>query len=392
HQWQHIAQVVELGFTLLDSKQAFFDHLCLGFKNKAAIFSWQGFFEVPSSYITLRNFEIDGQGAMVNGIRSSGNFAHHIILEDLFIHNLGRHQQIVGISSKCPAWDWRVRRNVITGAGTGMYFGNSDGNHPFWSGIIENNLVANTIGYNLQIKHQNPRPKPPGMPLEPRATIIRHNVFTKAAGGSVGPDARPNVLVGHWPLQGAGKDDIYLIYGNAFHENPNESLFQGEGRIALYSNLFYSSRGNEFPAVAIQPHNDIPRKVRVFFNTVLHPWKGIRILRKEGATELDQQIVGNAVFSETPIQGGQQAENLVADYPDAQDYLQSPIGPLGSLSLFPKPGKLERGRITLKQFSEFPDFDRDFNGLKRDSRFRGAYSGAGRNPGWNLAVERMLLK
>ncbi|HYE36635.1 hypothetical protein, partial [Methylocaldum sp.] len=47
HQWQHIAQVVELGFTLLDSKQAFFDHLCLGFKNKAAIFSWQGFFEVP---------------------------------------------------------------------------------------------------------------------------------------------------------------------------------------------------------------------------------------------------------------------------------------------------------------------------------------------------------
>ncbi|HYE35591.1 hypothetical protein, partial [Methylocaldum sp.] len=48
-QWQHIAQVVELGFTLLDSKQAFFDHLCLGFKNKAAIFSWQGFFEVPLS-------------------------------------------------------------------------------------------------------------------------------------------------------------------------------------------------------------------------------------------------------------------------------------------------------------------------------------------------------
>jgi len=345
-----------------------------------------------SSYVILRNFEIDGQGLMVNGVRSSGNFAHHITLEDLFIHNLGRYQQIVGISSKCPAWDWRVRRNVIIEAGTGMYFGNSDGNHPFWGGIIENNLVANTIGYNLQIKHQNPRPHLPGMPLEPRATTIRHNVFTKVAGGSAGPDARPNVLVGHWPLQGTGKDDIYLIYGNFFYENPHEALFQGEGRIALYSNLFYSSQRNEFPAVAIQPHHDIPRKVRIFFNTVLHPWKGIRILHKEETTELDQQIIGNAVFAETPIQGGQQAENLMAAFSDAPHDLQDPIGPMGKLNLFPKPGKMERGRINLNQFSEFPDFDRDFNGLKRDGRFRGAYSGAGNNPGWELAVERKLLK
>jgi hypothetical protein len=54
----------------------------------------------------------------------------------------------------------------VIGAGTGMYFGNSDGNHPFWGGLIENNLIMNTIGYNLQIKHQNPRPRLPGMPLE----------------------------------------------------------------------------------------------------------------------------------------------------------------------------------------------------------------------------------
>lgn len=341
-----------------------------------------------ASYITLRNLEIDGQGLMVNGVRSSGRFAHHIVLEDLYIHGLGRHQQIVGISSKCPAWDWRVSRNIVVGAGTGMYFGNSDGNHPFWGGIIENNLIADTIGYNLQIKHQNSRPQLAGMSREPRATVIRHNVFSKATGGSTGPEARPNVLVGHWPLQGPGKDDQYLIYGNFFHENPHESLFQGEGRIALYNNLFYGAYKNEFPAVAIQPHNDIPRKVRVFFNTVVHPWKGIRVLHQEGATELDQQIVGNAVFAETPILGGQQADNFVGDYADAKDYLQNPSGPLATLSLFPKPGKLELSRISLRQFAEFPGSDRDFNGLKRNDRFRGAYAGAGNNPGWKPAIER----
>jgi hypothetical protein len=340
-----------------------------------------------SSYITLRNLEIDGRGVMVNGVQASGNFAHHIVLEDLLIHNLGRHQQVVAISSKCQAWDWQVRRNIVIGAGTGMYFGNSDGNHPFWGGLIENNLIMNTIGYNLQIKHQNPRPRLPGMPLEPRASVIRHNVFSKAAGGSTGPDARPNVLVGHWPLQGPGKDDIYLIYGNFFYENPNEALFQGEGRIALYSNLFYNSHGNEFPAIAIQPHNDIPRKVRVFFNTVLHPGTGISVVRKEGARESDQQIVGNAVFAETPIRGGIQAENLTAAYSAARDHLQSPFETVVRLGLFPKPGRLQRERFDLNRFSEFPDFERDFNGLKRDGRFRGAYSAAGRNPRWSPALE-----
>lgn len=340
-----------------------------------------------SSYITLRNLEIDGRGQMVNGVRASGRFAHHIVLEDLFIHNLGRHQQLVGISTKCPAWGWEIRRNIVIGAGTGMYLGNSDGNQPFWGGLIEHNLIANTIGYNLQIKHQKPRPRIPGMPLEPSATIIRHNVFSKAGGGSTGPNARPNVLVGHWPLEGPGKDDIYLVYGNFFYENPNEALFQGEGRIALYSNLFYSTHSNEFPAVAIQPHKDIPRKVSVFFNTVLHPGTGIRVLRKDGAGESDQRIVGNAVFAKDPIRGGIQADNVTAAYAAAQDYLQGPFETLGRLSLFPKPGRLERARLDLHRFSEFPDFDRDFNGLHRDSRFRGAYSGAGSNPGWSLAVE-----
>jgi len=35
------------------------------------------------------------------------------------IHGHGANQQIVGINTKCPAWNWVVRRNVIADAGTG---------------------------------------------------------------------------------------------------------------------------------------------------------------------------------------------------------------------------------------------------------------------------------
>jgi hypothetical protein len=345
-----------------------------------------------SSYIVLRNLEIDGRGQMVSGVRSAGKFAHHIVLENLYIHNLGQNQQVVGISSKCPAWDWQVRQTIIVGAGTGMYFGNSNNSHPFVGGIIENNLILNTIGYNLQIKHQGPRPDLPGMPSAPRATVIRHNVFIKASSDSASLSARPNVLVGHWPLEGPGKDDMYLIYGNLFYENPSESLFQGEGRIALYNNLFYNSHKIEFPAIAIQPHNDIPRKARVFFNTILHPWKGIRVLHKEGYMDMDQEIVGNAVFAKIPIQGGRARDNVTDDFEDAPNYLQYPAASMPAFSLFPKSDKLRGAPIDLKAFAEFPGFDRDFDGERRDGQFRGAYSGTGTDPGWRLAVELKSLK
>ena len=51
-----------------------------------------------------------------------------------------------------------------------------------WRG--EHNLIVDTLGYNLQIKHQLPRPALPGMPSEKSVTIIRHNVFSKAHGAA----------------------------------------------------------------------------------------------------------------------------------------------------------------------------------------------------------------
>ena len=92
--------------------------------------------------------------------------------------------------------------------------------------------------------------------------------------------ARPNVLVGHFPLEGPGAEDDYAIYGNFFYQNRHEALFQGEGNVALYSNLFVNAHGD---AIRIQPHNDIPRRILIAYNTVVAAGAGISLLQKEGA-------------------------------------------------------------------------------------------------------------
>src|SRR5690348_905979 len=138
-----------------------------------------------SSYIIIRDLDIEGNNLPVDGIKCEGHadWAHHITLEGLRVRGHGNNQQTVAISTKCPAWNWAIRNNIIEGAGIGLYLGNSDGRAPFVAGLIEHNLIVDTIGYNLQIKHQAPRPVLPGMPHGRNTTVIRHNVFSKANGG-----------------------------------------------------------------------------------------------------------------------------------------------------------------------------------------------------------------
>ncbi len=342
---------------------------------------------INSAYVTIRDLVLDGQGLPVDGVRAEGqsDWAHDITIENLLIRGHGHDQQRSGISTKCPAWNWVVRDNIILGAGTGMYFGNSDGSDPFVSGVIEGNFIADTIGYNLQIKHQNRRPRIPNMPTEPTVTIIRHNVFSKERGGSSGPLARPNVLVGHWPLTGPGFDDTYLVYGNFFYQNPDGALFQGEGNIALYNNVLVNRLGN---AVRIRPHNDVPRNIDIFSNTVLSATVGISV-RSRGEDQKDTHwIFSNAVFAPTPIVGGAQIDNITDNIGAAVEYLTQPMARAGKMDLFPKPNTLEANESARQRRPTFLDAERDFNGRKREWRYRGAYSGAGRNPGWSLALER----
>jgi hypothetical protein len=338
---------------------------------------------VNSSHVTIQHLTLDGRGLPVDGVKAEGHsdWAHHIVIEDLVIKGHGHDQQTVGISTKCPAWEWILRRNVITGAGTGIYLGDSDGTAPFFAGLIEHNLVVDSLGYNLQIKHQNGR-----ILQESPVTSIRHNVFSKAHNASLPPNARPNVLVGHWPGNGPGAGDHYEIYGNLFYQNPHEALFQGEGNLALYNNLFVNEYGD---AIHIQPHNDIPKTIDIFFNTVLASDKGIVIQeRNSSATSFQQTVGGNAVFAEVPLTGGSQVFNALGSMGDAEKYLVKPHGQPDEFNLRPRQGRLQGPPLEMAGLSRYENWNQDFDGYHRDLTIRGAYGTDNSSPGWRPLLER----
>ncbi|MDO9221716.1 MAG: right-handed parallel beta-helix repeat-containing protein, partial [Thiobacillus sp.] len=229
---------------------------------------------VDARHVSVRDLELDGQNQPVDAVKAEGHsrFADFITLERLYIHDHAASQQNVGISTKCRAFGWVVKDNRIERVGTGLYFGDSDGSDAFVGGFIEGNRISHTLGYSLQIKHQKHRPEEYA---DRHDTVIRYNVFSKQ-GAAVGSQARPNVLLGHLPLTGAGSADRYLVYGNLFLHNPGEALLQAEGRVAVYDNLFINGSGD---AIHVQPHNDVPRDMAIFSNTVLASGGGIQVRR-----------------------------------------------------------------------------------------------------------------
>ena len=329
-----------------------------------------------SSYLVIRRLTLDGRNKPVDAVKGEGHghFAHHITLEQLEIVNHGADQSIVGISTKCPAWNWVVRNNRIVGAGTGMYFGNSDGTAPFIAGLIENNVVTGSLGYDLQIKHQKPRPLLDGMPSAPGRTIIRYNRFSKDDNSSAGPQARPNLLLGHWPLSGVGSEDRYEVYGNILANNPGEALLQAEGNVAIYNNLFYNLHGD---ALNIQPHNDIPRNVDIFHNTIVASGSGIRLLSGGHALFWPQRIAANAVFANAPIRGGMQRDNLQRTPQEAGLYLQRPFDVSGALRLDPVPGKLALRGAGEWWMAQYTDATGDFSRRPALGSYVGAYAAPG---------------
>ncbi|HYG63420.1 MAG TPA: hypothetical protein VEL74_12620 [Thermoanaerobaculia bacterium] len=335
-----------------------------------------------NSYLVIRNLQLDGKGLAGDGVKAEveSTYTHHITLENLKLVGYGQSDQRVGINTKSRAWNWVIRYVTIERAGTGMYLGKSDGTGEFVNGLIEHNLVSGTLGYNVQIKHQKSRATGIGIPAA-GTTVIRHNVFSKANNSLTGTAARPNLLVGHWPLSGAGSTDTYQIYGNLFYQNPGEALFQGEGNIALHDNLFVNHLNR---AVRIQRHNNLPRKVDVYRNTIVAKTEGIHLYNGDPA--YPQRLTGNVVFAASPLSGGVQSANVIGAYASAVNYLVNPMGTLGTLDLYPKSGQLQSLSFITSFLTGYLDWDKDFNGQVHLPTFRGAYSGDGVNPGWKPAL------
>ena len=340
-----------------------------------------------ASHIVIRRVEVNGRDLGGAGVAVQGP-CNNITIEDCHFHGFSDDQQTVAISTTGqPTWGWIVRRNLIVGAGTGMYFGNSTGDSPFVAGLVEYNVVRDCIGYCMQVKRQAPwGTVPAGMPTGKTTTVIRHNVFAKSVNSSAGALARPNLLVGDCPPSGSGASNDFAIYGNFLHENPSEGLFQCEGNVAFYANLLVT--GGD--AVRVQTHEGAVRNIRIFHNTVVAGGAGIAVsgTTPSGTT---QRVFANAVFAggaavSITSTGGSMADNETDLRASAPAFLANPLATVPSLNLFPKAGMLKKAAVDMSGVTGFADWNRDFNGAAYDSTFRGAYSGEGTNPGWTLAI------
>lgn len=348
------------------------------------------------AFVVISHLRLDGMNQEVDAVKAegtAGNWAHDITLEYLTIVQYGASQQNVGISTKCPAWNWTIRKNRIIGAGTGMYLGNSDGTKPFVNGVIEYNYIGSTVGYNCEIKHQinGQRELLPETSVDAK-TIIRHNVFMKDSLSSTGVSARPNLLVGGFPTSGPGMNDYYEIYGNFFYNNPAEALFQGTGNITLYTNIFvnhYNPYG--FRTVYITPQNGVsPQDVKVYHNTI---WTasatgGLRLYNRNA--NYRQYCYGNAVFAPAaPISNFPDTlDNVMGKYTDASAYFLAATEDISTLNLYPQNGRLT-GTPTPDTAFRVSSSREDFNHDAFQWIYRGAYSGCCTNLGWKLQLDTM---
>lgn len=345
---------------------------------------------VDTSYLALEHLVIDGGGvAGAFGISAKAGVVHHIRVEGCELRGHAATQQTVAISTKVATWGWVIRGNRIRDAGTGLYLGNSDGSAPFVEGVIEHNLITGTVGYGMQIKFQTARPAelPPG----PTRTLIRHNVFIKDDRPSPDGD-RPNLLVGGFPASGAGADDRYEIYGNLLVHNPREALVQASGRVSIHDNILVDVAG---AAIVLADHDRPLVAARVYHNTIYAAGTGVDVASAGDPAAGGVAVVGNLIFAATPIAGAgraQVADNQTGAEADAVAVVAAPSRTLGAMDFYPRAGQAQGAAIDAAILADDVDARRDFNGADKGGlTFRGAYAGAGANPGWPLAEDVKVL-
>lgn len=325
---------------------------------------------VDCRHVRIAGLRLVGGGERVDAVKAEGHsrFADFVTLEGLRIEGHGPWQDVVGISTKCPARGWVVRGNLIEDAGTGMYFGNSDGSAPFVSARLEHNQVLRPVGYGIQIKHQLAR----SGDAEPAVTMVRHNLIIKSGNSSRGREARPNLLVGHGPLAGRGEKDRCLVYGNVLFGNPEEALLQAEGQLAIYNNLLSNPAGD---ALRVMAHKHRPREVAVFHNTVAAAGVGIEI--SGGEPGYFRGARANLVFAGEPERGEAVGGNRVFPAARAVEELMAPWTPPPGLQLAPRRGLVDSAQPLPEAWRALPDASLDFEGAVRTQEFAGACPAGG---------------
>ncbi len=345
-------------------------------------------------YVALKRLTIDSAGIDgIDGINAKGELTHDILIEGCTLTGQGAHQGTVAINTKSPAWRWTIRGNKILQPGTGIYLGNSDGTQPFIAGIIEGNMIQNSIGYNMEIKYQVPYTSESWVsqiPAGAHRTVIRNNVFIKEKSDwdpSMVQGPRPNLLVDPFPDSGPGSTDLYEIYGNFFYRNPTEALFQGTGRMTIHDNVFVGS-GAGMVSAYLTDHNGLLKLVNLYHNTIYSAAGGgiqFGSSAREGGA-----VIGNLIVVAGTGLGGSapnSSNNVLGPIGSAAIYFAQPSEVLGQMDFYPGAtcAACSGTALTMTSFTGDTDYDRDFNGTSKGGfTFRGAYAGRGPNPGWRL--------
>jgi hypothetical protein len=181
---------------------------------------------------------------------------------------------------------------------------------------------------------------------------------------------------------------MYEIYGNVFARNHREALFQASGRVTLHDNLFVDGPFG-YPAIVFRQHSGSPLKIAyVYHNTVYTADQGIYFGTR---AMLADAVVGNVIFAQKPISGQimRQADNVIDSPENAPRHVAAPSYEFNSMNFYPLEGKCSGAPVDLSAFAGDTDYTLDFNGRSKVAAggaviFRGAYAGAGSNPGGQI--------
>lgn len=146
--------------------------------------------------------------------------------------------------------------------------------------------------------------------------------------------------------------------------------------VAFYSNVLRNRSG---AGIVIQPHNDVPREIRIFDNTIIRARDPVVVRVNEHTPQGRQFVFNNAVFSPHPLRGGMQRDNAAFPIESAATVL---VSNGAAFDPFPRDGRLLCPGIASEEIKSLPDVRCDFNGSERAQGYWGAYAGQTTNPGW----------
>ena len=116
----------------------------------------------------------------------------------------------------------------------------------------------------------------------------------------------------------------------------------------LYDNVFINADGD---AIHIQPHNDVPRDMAIFSNTVLASGMGIRV-RSAAEAPYRQRVMANVVSAAVPLQGGEAAYNISLAY--RPDLLNVAVSELTSRLLVKRPQMRRLPQSLVRELAAYP--------------------------------------